>query len=573
MSDTRADSEDDAILEPQSAGFQRSLIAAIFASSPDGILVVNHEARVVFHNPRLFEVWGLSAADMAEHAIGNADSPLLAKAIARVKDADAFLARVRALYEQPDLRDDCEIELKDGRTLDRRSGPLRGPQGEYLGRVWFFRDITERKQAENRLRESERRFREMFESNHAVMLLIEPETGHIIDANRAASRFYGYSMEQMRAMRIDEINTLPPEQIAAERQRSLRQQRNYFIFPHRLASGEIRTVEVHSSPLSVEGRTLLFSIVHDITRQHQAEQELMIAAIAFDSQEGMFVTDPETRILRVNRAFTEITGYPAEEAIGQTPRMLSSGRHEQGFYTAMWEQMTRAGQWQGEIWNRRKSGEIYPEWLTITAMRNEEGQVTNYVATLMDISVRKASEEAVNEMAFHDALTRLPNRRMLVDRLKQAIATSKRSKHCAALLFLDLDRFKPLNDTHGHVVGDLLLVEVAERLKHCVRETDTVARFGGDEFVVLLGELGTETASAETLAAAVAEKIRMALAEPYVLHPEGVTLPVTHRCTSSIGMALFHGAEFSVEEILDRADAAMYQSKHAGGNRVSLYSA
>jgi PAS domain S-box-containing protein len=282
------------------------------------------------------------------------------------------------------------------------------------------------------------------------MLLIERETGHIIDANRAASRFYGYSMEQMRAMRIDEINTLPPEQIAAERQRSLRQQRNYFIFPHRLASGEIRTVEVHSSPLSVEGRTLLFSIVHDITRQHQAEQELMIAAIAFDSQEGMFVTDPETRILRVNRAFTEITGYPAEEAIGQTPRMLSSGRHEQGFYTAMWEQMTRAGQWQGEIWNRRKSGEIYPEWLTITAMRNEEGQVTNYVATLMDISVRKASEEAVNEMAFHDALTRLPNRRMLVDRLKQAIATSKRSKHCAALLFLDLDRFKPLNDTHGH---------------------------------------------------------------------------------------------------------------------------
>ena len=287
----------------------------------------------------------------------------------------------------------------------------------------------------------------------------------------------------------------------------------------------------------------------------------------------MFVTDAKTRILRVNRAFTEITGYTPEEAIGQTPQMLSSGRHEQGFYTAMWEQMTRAGQWQGEIWNRRKSGEIYPEWLTITAVRDDEGKVTNYVATLTDISVRKASEEAINQMAFHDALTRLPNRRMLVDRLKQAIAASKRSKHCGVALFLDLDRFKPLNDTYGHVVGDLLLVEVAERLKRCMREMDTVARFGGDEFVVLLGELGIDSASAEAQAAAVAEKIRAALAEPYVLHPEGAAAPITHRCTSSIGMVLFHGAELGVEETLVRADAAMYQSKKAGGNRASLYSA
>lgn len=552
--------------------FQRSLVSAIYEATPHGILVVDANGHIVFHNPRFFELWGISQEDAAFHRVGLSHQPLLTRALEKVKHSEEFLARIEVLYAHPEMEENREVELIDGRTLDYHSKALRSRQGELLGRIWFFRDVTEHKQAENRLRESENRFRQMFESNDAVMLLIEPESGRLIDANRAASRFYGYTIEKMRSMCIDEINTLPPEQIAEERRRGLKQQRNYFIFPHRKAGGEMCTVEVHSSPITVGGRILLFSIIHDITRQYQAEQELKIAAIAFDSQEGMFVTDADKVILRVNRAFTEITGYTAEEVIGQTPHVLSSGRHEEPFYADMWEHITRNGTWQGEIWNRRKSGEMFPEWLTITAVRNHEGKVTNYVAALMDISLRKASEERINQMAFHDMLTHLPNRRMLMDRLSQAIAASKRSHKYGAVFFLDLDNFKPLNDTHGHVIGDMLLIEVAERLKNCVRETDTISRFGGDEFVVLLGELGSSCSVSKQLAATVAEKICVALAEPYSLQPNASAEPVSHVCTASIGIALFRGAELGMDEVLSRADNAMYQAKHDGGDRAHMYS-
>lgn len=556
--------------------FQHSLITAIFEASPSGILVVDAKGVILFHNPQFFKVWQLPVP-AGKYAIGDADSPVLSMAIELVKEPQKFISRVKELYANPDLKDDCEIDLKDGRTLERHSTALRGQHEQYLGRVWFFRDVTNRKQSETILRESENRFRQMFELNAAVMLLIDPESGAIVDANIAASRFYGYSIERMRTMSISDINTLPPDKIAEERSRSSRQERNYFVFPHKLESGEIRMVEVHSSPIRVRERTLLFSIIHDITRQHQAEQELRIAAIAFESQEGMFVTDANKIILRVNRAFSKITGYTADEAIGKTPQLLSSGRHDQAFYNAMWESITTHGTWQGEIWNRRKSGEIYPEWLTITAVKNENEEVTHYVAALMDISLRKASEEAISQMAFYDVLTMLPNRRMLVDRLGQAMAASKRTRKLGAVMFLDLDNFKPLNDTHGHIVGDMLLVEVAHRISQCVRETDTVSRFGGDEFVVLLNDLSANHEASKKQAIHVAEKIRTSLAEPYVLTIAAVdtTAPTTveHHCTVSIGLVLFRGHQIDMDEILTQADTAMYQAKHDGRNLIRFYEA
>ena len=554
--------------------FQHSLINAIFKASPSGILVVDANGVILFHNPQFFKVWQLPVL-ASGYAAGSADSPVLSMCTELVKDPQKFIARVKELYANPDLKDDSEIDLKDGRTLERHSTALRGQQGQYFGRVWFFRDITNRKQAEIILRESENRFRQMFELNAAVMLLIDPESGAIVDANIAASRFYGYSIDRMRTLKISDINTLPPDRIAEERARSLRLERNYFVFPHKLASGEIRTVEVHSSPIRVSERMLLFSIIHDITRQHQAEQELRIAAIAFESQEGMFVTDASKVILRVNRAFTNITGYTAEQVVGKTPQILSSGRHDQAFYNAMWESISANGTWQGEIWNRRKSGEIFPEWLMITAVRNEEGEVTHYVAALMDISQRKATEEAISRMAFYDVLTMLPNRRMMVDRLRQAMGASKRNRKLGAVLFLDLDNFKPLNDTQGHIVGDMLLVEVARRLTLCVRETDTVSRFGGDEFVVLLNDLSANREASEMQAMQVAEKIRAALAAPYVLTiPATDTTPplkVEHHCTVSIGLVLFRGQRVDMDEILAQADMAMYQAKHDGRNLIRPY--
>lgn len=556
--------------------FQHSLINAIYEVSPNGILVVDARGTIVFHNPRFFEVWQLPAANKANHFIGMADNSVLSAVIERVKNPQKFLARIEELYANPDLEDDCEIELNNGRTLDRHSTALRGHQGQYLGRVWFFRDITSRKQAENILRESENRFRQMFELNDAVMLLIDPESGAIVDANAAASRFYGYAIERMRTMMISEINMLPPEKIAEERARSLRLERNYFVFPHRLANGEIRTVEVHSSPIRVGDNTLLFSIIHDITRQHQAEQELRIAAIAFESQEGVFVTDADQIILRVNRAFTDITGYTAEDVVGKSPHILSSGRHDEAFYAGIWESIMTRGTWQGEIWNRRKSGQIYPEWLTITAVKDESGKVTHYVAALMDISLRKASEEEISQLAFYDVLTRLPNRRMLLDRLGRAMAASKRSRKQGAVMFLDLDNFKPLNDTYGHIAGDMLLIEAAHRIARCVRETDTVSRFGGDEFVVLLTDLDTDPAASREQALLVAEKIRAALAAPYLLTLTATdpttSATVEHHCTVSIGLGLFSG-RINMEDILAKADTAMYQAKHDGRNRIRMYEA
>jgi diguanylate cyclase (GGDEF)-like protein/PAS domain S-box-containing protein len=304
------------------------------------------------------------------------------------------------------------------------------------------------------------------------------------------------------------------------------------------------------------------------------EEATRIAAIAFESHEGMMVTDVNGVILRVNSAFTKITGYTGEEAVGQMARLLKSDRHDANFYAAMWKSIHHLGSWQGEIWNLRKNGESYPAWLTITAVERGDGVVTYYVATLSDITVRKAAENEIKNMAFYDTLTQLPNRRLLMDRLSQAIAANKRSGRYGALMFLDLDNFKPLNDKYGHVVGDLLLIEVARRLTSCVREADTIARFGGDEFVVMLSELDVEKAEPTIQAGIVAEKIRLALAEPYTLEiqqEDQAPTIVNHHCTSSIGVVLFDNQEAGPEDVLKCADMAMYKAKRDGRNLIRFY--
>jgi diguanylate cyclase (GGDEF)-like protein/PAS domain S-box-containing protein len=312
----------------------------------------------------------------------------------------------------------------------------------------------------------------------------------------------------------------------------------------------------------------------DITERKRAELQQRIAATAFESQEGMLVTDAQRTILNVNRAFSAITGYSAEEAIGQSPSMFQSGEHDAAFYAVMNDSIERLGQWQGEIWNRRKHGERYPGWLMVTAVKDAAGAVTNYVAALTDITLRKQAEEEIRNLAFHDTLTQLPNRRLLNDRLRQTLAANRRSGHCGALMFLDLDNFKPLNDAHGHEVGDLLLVEVARRLKDCVRETDTVARFGGDEFVVMLCELNTDLAQARSRAQKIAEGIRTALAAPYALRVQREGQPETtveHHGTVSIGVHLFSTLEASPDDLIKWADVAMYKAKEGGRNTVRFH--
>lgn len=310
-----------------------------------------------------------------------------------------------------------------------------------------------------------------------------------------------------------------------------------------------------------------------ILRQ-RVEEATRISAIAFESHEGMMVTDADGVIIRVNKAFTKITGYTAEEVIGQTPRLLKSGNQNADFYAAMWDRINCTGAWQGEIWNRRKSGEIYPVWAAITAVEIERGEVSYYVATYTDITLRKAAEDEINNLAYYDTLTRLPNRRMFIDRFSKAMAASKRSGRYGALMFLDLDNFKPLNDRYGHAAGDLLLVEAARRLVSCVREVDTVARFGGDEFVVMLCELDFNKAESTAQAGGIAEKIRSALAAPYILHLQPsshATGIVEHCCTTSIGVVLFAGHDSSEEELIKHADRAMYHAKEGGRNTIHFH--
>ena len=330
-------------------------------------------------------------------------------------------------------------------------------------------------------------------------------------------------------------------------------------------------LEIRGMPLPDGG---FVTIYMDITERKRADLQQRIAATAFESQEGMFITDATRRILRVNQAFTDITGYSSEEAVGQTPSLLKSGRHDAGFYAAMTDSLQCSGIWQGEIWDRRKNREVFPVWLMITAVKDDGGNISNYVATMTDITVRKYAEDEIRNLAFYDTLTQLPNRRLLSDRLGQLMAASKRGGRYGALMFLDLDNFKPLNDAHGHAVGDLLLVEASERLRSCVREIDTVARFGGDEFVVLWSELEPGIAASRAQAEIVAEKIRSRLAESYLLtiRREGqADTRIEHHCTVSIGVTLFINHESSQDDILKWADKAMYEAKDAGRNSIRFY--
>ncbi|MDO8206730.1 MAG: EAL domain-containing protein [Gallionella sp.] len=337
---------------------------------------------------------------------------------------------------------------------------------------------------------------------------------------------------------------------------------------HRLMmpDGRIKWVEERcTNDFDAGGRAVRsVGTVQDITEREETALQLNIAAVAFQTQEAMMVTDKDANIIKVNHAFELSTGYSEAEVVGKNPRLLSSGRHDNAFYHDMWERIRVDDMWAGEVWDRRKSGEVYPKWLTITAVKNH-GMVSHYVAVFIDITERKQAEEEIHNLAYFDPLTNLPNRRLLMDRMKIALAQSARSKNCGALMFIDLDYFKVLNDTKGHEYGDKMLIEVAHRLVACVRDADSVARFGGDEFVVLLEGLSLNQGEAVVQAATIAEKIRESLSQTYVI--EGYA----HESSPSIGVVLFNGHEVEINEMFKRADLAMYQAKECGRNMVRFF--
>lgn len=297
----------------------------------------------------------------------------------------------------------------------------------------------------------------------------------------------------------------------------------------------------------------------------EVNEALRISEVVFETNEAIMITDADANIVRVNQAFLETTGYSHEELIGKNPRMMSSGKHDKAFYCEMWQQLLREGYWSGEIFDKRKNGEIYPKWAKITAVKNERQQITHYVAIFNDLSERKKSEEEIRNLAFYDSLTKLPNRHLFLDRFSAALASAARLNRLGAILLIDLDRFKILNDTLGHDYGDLLLIEVAIRLKACVREMDTVARLGADEFVVLIEDVSNNPDETSLKVGLIAEKIRESLARPYYFNGHQLL------SSSSIGVTLYNGSEKSIEILVQHAEMAMYQAKSAGRDSIRFF--
>jgi diguanylate cyclase (GGDEF)-like protein/PAS domain S-box-containing protein len=426
-----------------------------------------------------------------------------------------------------------------------------------------------RRNAEIALQGSESRLRAIIEN--------DPECIKIVDANGCLRQMNPAGLAMIEADSIEPVAGKPILDLIAPEYRDAFRDLHRRVLAGETAELEFESVGLrggrrwmatHAVPLRDQDGVSQLAVTRDITARKQAEADLRIAATAFEAQEGIAIFDASQVILRVNQAFTEITGYSANEAVGQTLALLNSGHHDATFFSTLWNEISQQGSWKGEVQSRRKDGKVFPQWLAITAVKDDAGQASHYVATFIDITQRKASEDQIKSLAFFDPLTHLPNRRLMMDRLNMALAASARHGRGGALLFVDLDNFKTINDSLGHHAGDALLAVVAQTLRSCVRQGDTVARLGGDEFVVMLEELNADETDAAAQAKVVGEKILIALNLPQQLGANEC------HCTASIGITLFGGKQREgADEPMKRADLAMYQAKVAGRNTLRFFEA
>jgi len=431
-----------------------------------------------------------------------------------------------------------------------------------LAYINAHRNATIAQDLSNSLQQSERRFRRLFESAPVAYLAMDQQ-GYMLGFNPQLCTLLGYTIEELQGKKLFEFMTPEYQQELELKLQMLDHSGTLEMeVPLVRKSGHTLTIILDGRlQKSKSGQTVVHCILTNITDRKKAENKLQLAARVFtEAHEGITISDATGTIIDVNPTFCAITGYARDEVIGQNHRLLQSGRHDQKFYQKLWQTLTSLGHWQGEICNRKKSGELYVASLIISAMRNESGEIVNYVGLFSDITLAKLQQQQLKKLAHHDPLTDLPNRVLFTDRFHQALAHCKRNNSLLAVVYMDLDGFKQVNDTFGHEAGDQLLIDVATRIKSSLREGDTVSRLGGDEFALLLSGIESKSHCAQVL-----QRIHHAIEQPYQIAEQTVSIGV------SSGVTLYPLDCNDGDALLRHADQAMYQAKKQGRNRFEFF--
>ncbi|WP_186289547.1 EAL domain-containing protein [Methylomonas koyamae] len=426
--------------------------------------------------------------------------------------------------------------------------------------------VSEQKAAAQQARESELKLRTIVDSQPESVKLLARD-GRLLQMNPAGlDMIEADSLQQAQNCRLEDlVGAKYRDQFKKLIRRVFAGASGTLEFEITGLRGGQRWLDTHAVPMrDADGNiTALLGLSRDITERKLAEDDLKLAARVFsEAHEGILITDAEANIIDVNPTFCEITGYSRDEMVGKKPNILQSGKYGPEFYAEMWRDLQQQQHWRGELWNRKKNGDLYAEWLTISALCDSDGRITHYIGLFSDVTQAKQQQQLLELVAHYDPLTRLPNRILFADRLSQAIAHSKREKSLLAICFLDLDGFKPVNDLFGHDIGDRVLVEVAERIKNTIREEDSVSRHGGDEFALLLRDIDTLEQCEQAIL-----RIHQAISEPFSVDGQQITVG------ASSGYTLYPLDDADPDGLLRHADHAMYQAKLAGKNRCQLFDA
>jgi|GEM_PF-708653 len=529
----------------------------------DGVWDWDVRENTVFFSQRCKEMLGFKDDEIGNHP---------QEWVSRVhpEDQPAALAAMRDC-----LRGKSQIYIsehrvlnKEGRyqwTLDRARVVSRSAEGKPLRMIGTHTDITERKNAEVNLAESETRLRTIIQAEPECIKIVDAQ-GHLVQMNPAGlAMVEADSWEQVAGCQV--LDVIAPEYREAfseMHQRVMAGESVELEFEVLGLKGGRRWLATHAVPMLDTGGMVQLAITRDITARKQAEENLHLAASVFThAREGIMITTADGSIVDVNDAFVRITGFSREDVLGQNPRIFNSGRQSHAYYAAMWDDLLRLGHWYGEIWNRRKNGEVYAQMQTLSAVRDAQGRIKHFVSLFSDITALKEHQQQLEHIAHYDALTNLPNRVLLADRLRQGLAQAQRRSQLLAVAYLDLDGFKAINDRHGHEAGDQLLIALSDRMRQALREGDTLARIGGEEFVAVLVDLMDATDCVPMLT-----RLLAAAAQP--VQCGELVLQVS----ASLGVTFYPQSDnVDADLLLRQADQAMYQAKLAGKNRYHFFDA